>query len=359
MDPSQVRKVITKQLDDLKRKVKAEKELREISRKHEAEKFDMDYKVNKIYKPFVQNLDDKLKPIVADIDSKLQPITVNIENVNKELAKQGQIVQKTYENASDVQQELNEYNERLANIQKHNQEQLAIENIPEKYYNVIGITARNYLANKDSNDSLGMRWDEDTEEFVIGNVTISIDSNSNLTLLDPAKAPQTMVGTEGLWKLLTQKNPYKQGEPRKKWKEVVPEQDILSYARIMYFTKACYRTGKNGYIKRSSSATKWTEIIKPYLERKEAEMAKQRSRSLGDPEGSGLTILPLDKDKLYHKLFVILGNIQAGHTNISNDDIHVASEILEHIKSSLSSIAYNRIAHTLSTLINGKYSKRN
>jgi len=354
---AEIQKSMKKYINDLDKLAKANAKLKNQARLDANENIEYNYKVDKVFKPFVENLDKTLIPIkenVANVSRELIPLKSGIDLVNNELFPMKTEIEKTRALAQDLHQDFEDYNKQLKTVHDHNQEQLAIESIPEKYYSVIGQVAKTYLANRDKNDSLGLRWDEEEELFKIGLYPVEIDTNSNLSIHMPP-APQIVTGTEGLWKLLTQKNPYKPGEPRIKWIAEVPSKDIDTYARLMYYTKACYKEGRNGLVKRSSTASKWNEIIKPYLEKKEAEKSLQRSNSTGHGiKGSGLTIIENDTQKLTHKLWVILGNIRAGHTNISNEDVQIASEILEIIKETISPMTYNNIASTISHFIASK-----
>jgi len=357
--PSEVQQKLRKHLNDLKRKIKADEKLRGLAIQEAKEDMDYNVKVEKVYKPFVENLDRQLVPLKRNTEgvlTRLKPtMSYYTEKLRKELVPIQKDLQETKALTTNLKQDIDEYNTNLREMHNTNQEQLAIDYIPEKYLNVIGNLAKRYLANRDKLDSLGLKWDEDDEVFKLGTFVVNIDGSSNIQLYDPATASVKvqLPATEGLWMLLTQKNPYRVGEPRLKWSQVVTKNDIELYRRWMYLSKACYKEGKNGWNKRSSTATKWVEIIKPYLEQKEREMGS-RSGLKDDVEGSGLTIVENDPKKLSHKLFVILGNLKAGHTNVTHEDIQMASEILDIIKPQISAITYTNIRNIISSYINGR-----
>ena len=89
---------------------------------------------------------------------------------------------------------------------------------------------------------------------------------------------------------------------------------------------------------KGSSNTKYVQIIKPHLD-------KLKSRSL--QTGSG--ILSPDIKELKKKLYIILGNIELNHTNISHKDLETASEIIDILKSKnmITPIIYHNIFQLL------------
>jgi len=349
--PEEVRRQLKEQLNIMKRKIKADEKLKKEARQHLSEDINYNVKVDKIYKPFVDKLDKSLVPVTENVEklkSEILPLKSGIQSMSNDILPLAVGLKDTHRIVQGFENQLQEYNDEIRELHRKTEDQLAIENIPEKVYNIIGAVAKKYLATRDTNDSLGLKWDDETNNYKLGVRPVYIDKNSDITIdYGDGKIYDPITGTEGLWRLLTQGKPYKTGEPSVKWKDVTTNKDIDRYRRLMHNTRACYKEKDGKWIRRSSTASKWNEIIKPFLD----SMAQQKST-----EGSGLTVIENDPDKLNHKLFVILGNIKAGHTNISDEDLQIASEILDILKPSLSSIAYSNIASIISDTINGRNS---
>jgi len=343
--PEDVRRQLKEQLNIMKRKIKADEKLKKEARQNLSEDFNYNVKVDKIYKPFVEKLDKSLVPVKENVEklkSEISPLKSGIQSLNNDILPLAVGLRDTHNIVQGFENQLQEYNDERRELHRKTEDQLAIENIPEKVYHQIGAVAKKYLANRDTNDSLGLKWDDEINNYKLGVCVVHIDKNSDITIEVDGKLTDPISGTEGLWRLLTQGKPYKTGEPTVKWKDVATTKDIDRYRRLMHNTRACYKLKDGKWIRRSSTASKWNEVIRPFLD----SIVQQKSDK--STEGSGLTLIENDPNKLQHKLFVILGNIKAGHTNISDEDLQIASEILDILKPSLSSVAYNNIAGIIS-----------
>src|SRR3954451_10270122 len=161
MNPEQVRKSMKKHIQDLKRLADAKSKLKSLAIQEAKEDMDYNVKVEKVYKPFVENLDRQLVPVKQNTETVLRRMNPTIsyytEKLRKDLVPIQNDLKETKSLATNLQQEFDEYNTKLQQLQNQNQEQLAIEYIPEKYLNVIGNLAKTYLANRDKNDSLGTK----------------------------------------------------------------------------------------------------------------------------------------------------------------------------------------------------------
>src|SRR3954454_19108253 len=204
MNPEQVRKSMKKHIQDLKRLADAKSKLKGLAIQEAKEDMDYNVKVEKVYKPFVENLDRQLVPLKRNTEgvlTRLKPtMSYYTEKLRKEIVPIQKDLQETKALTTNLKQDIDEYNTNLREMHNTNQEQLAIDYIPEKYLNVIGNLAKRYLANRDKLDSLGLKWDEDDEVFKLGTFVVNIDGSSNIQLYDPATASVKvqLPATEGL-----------------------------------------------------------------------------------------------------------------------------------------------------------------
>ena len=158
-------------------------------------------------------------------------------------------------------------------------------------------------------------------------------------------ATKPIIGTGGLWKLLTSKN-----IPDKK---DYKKEDLTNYIIIMYVTKATY--DKNN--KRISGNDKMNKLIKPFVkaieeggDKLDEEINKhfneqenktdedEETDEEGDaysllddkpqpgPSGSGL-ILPSDPNALIDRFDLLFSSKKAGHTGVKNEIVSILDEL--------------------------------
>jgi hypothetical protein len=239
-------------------------------------------------------------------------------------------------------------------------QQQGIKEIEEKSSDVdkniylLGDLPQKYLPGRDT-DSMSIKFDQDVGKFYIGNYNyFNINGND----LEFENSQGGVTGTEGLWMLLTRKDPVNSTRWHDEYS--VSSSDLTKYNTLMYYFNA-YKHPKTGK-RLASSNSKYTQIIKPYVDKREkAELNKSKNASNSSVSGSGINknhlllnswikFLPSDTNSLKQRLYVILGNIQAKHTNITVNDIHEAFEIVDYLKNKnlLSPVSYSNIYGILS-----------
>lgn len=213
---------------------------------------------------------------------------------------------------------------------------LAIQGAPEspissEYANLrLGKISDKYLKKlsvaKDYDYAYGMHPIEGSIDFKLGISKVKIDGNN--IVIDKNK----YIGTEGLWKLLTLKNP---GD--------VPQSDYEKYKKIMLQTKPFLK--EDGSVK-ANKGSKYTNYIKPIyneykllqeLKQATAEVRKQvstpRRSSVGDKDkdiirdkekerernisGTGFKFLSSDPNKLVNRHKILFSEMQSGNTNVN------------------------------------------
>lgn len=171
-----------------------------------------------------------------------------------------------------------------------------------------GRIASNYLGKYLSKDSttdttFGIRRDETENKFFIGNEEVTI-ANDDLTVGD-----KVYEGTDGLWQLLTLKDP----------KEYTAE-DESNYREILLASNAHKTT--EGRLKGSKSK-KYTNIVKPLVTAKTGEGLKE------------VTGLPVDyvywnsPNELVDRLRLLVMEREAGNTGVRNEIESIIEELKE------------------------------
>lgn len=196
----------------------------------------------------------------------------------------------------------------------------------------LGKLADKYLKKMSSHieydNAFGIKPIEGSADFKLGREIVKIDGNN--LLIDKNQ----YIGTEGLWKLLSLKDP---GE--------VSMNDYNNYKKIMLQTKAFLKDG--GTTVKSNRGKKYESFIKPIydqykmiedLKKTTSEIRERartpRRRSVGDiienieKRGTGFKFLPSDPNELINKHRILFSEIQSGNTNVFNELQAINDELL-------------------------------
>lgn len=191
---------------------------------------------------------------------------------------------------------------------------------------MLGKISEKYLKtpNLDYDNAYGIKPIEGSVDFKIGKETVKIDGNN--LIIDGKQ----YIGTKGLWKLLTLKNPGN-----------VSTIDNDNYKKIMLQTKAFLKD--DGNIK-SNRGKKYETFIKPIynefkmfdeLKKKTSELREmvrtpRRSSVGGIPQkqGTGFKFLSSDPNKLVNRHRILFSEIQSGNTNVFNELQAINDELL-------------------------------
>ena len=165
----------------------------------------------------------------------------------------------------------------------------------------LGILGFYHLAKQDDYN-LGIRT-EGAHHF-IGDTHVIVRNDD---IIIPTK-DKFIIGTPGIWKLLTKQNP--QGN--------ITEEDKNIYADLMLKTNALYKNNDPMNNKGKATATnpKWDTYLKSTW--------KNRNKIT---KGDGLIVIPSDPNALLKRFDLLLASKEAGHTGVRNELVSICDEL--------------------------------
>ncbi len=195
-------------------------------------------------------------------------------------------------------------------------------------YSTIAIDhLRQALSNKSKHDNIFGVYNEDNN-LKIGNKVINIDG-SNIKI-----AGKSYQGTEGLWTLLTMKEPGK----------YTPD-DLNNYKNILLDTDAMYQNNDPTADKpKSSRASKWLNIIKPIWHDLKAKTSNVSSLKKSF-DGNGVVYLSQDPCELVTRLNLLISEYRAGNLTVRNEIVAI-TDLLKK-KSIISNAQYKTLNGSL------------
>jgi hypothetical protein len=190
----------------------------------------------------------------------------------------------------------------------------AIEAPPTPQYSTLrlGRLADRYLKTPSLlyDHAYGIKPVEGSTSFRLGRMDVQIEGDD--FTIDGIK----YVGTEGLWKLLTLKNP-----------RDVPSEDLDTYKEMLVQTKAFLIEGQDRV--KCNRGDKYKTIIKPIADEWKATPYStpcatpeptQRKRARRDTvTGLGVVLIPSDPNELVARHRILFGAYQAGNTGVYNE----------------------------------------
>lgn len=201
-------------------------------------------------------------------------------------------------------------------------ETLKLGRISDKYIKQIS-SVTNY------DRAFGIKPIEGSVDFQLGKSIVKIKGN-NFEI-----DKKQYMGTEGLWKLITLKNP---GD--------VSKNDYDNYKTIMLQTKAFLK--EDGKTVKSNRGDKYDKFIKPiYNEYKLIEELKQTTSEIREQTrtprrmnitekdgkdknvtGTGFKFLPSDPNQLVNRHKILFSEMKSGNTNVFNELQAISDELL-------------------------------
>jgi hypothetical protein len=173
----------------------------------------------------------------------------------------------------------------------------------------------------------GLKPIDNSTHFKLGRNEVRIDGD-NLTVVNGS----TYEGTEGLWKLLTLKDP-----------GPVTVNDKEKYEKLITETKAFYRDDEDRV--KANKGNKYKNIIQPIFKKfmsKAAQDAVTPIRNIRDRSssisglsqtanvtGMGIKFLPSDPNKLLERHRLLTLEMIAGNTNVFNEIQAINDVLLE------------------------------
>ena len=149
------------------------------------------------------------------------------------------------------------------------------------------------------------------------------------------KFGEEFIGTDGLWELLTSKNP-----------QNFTNKDYDMYDDLMVMTNAIHRDNDedNPHPKGNHKTYNWLNIIRPIWYRKKGGIFRFPKKKEGQ-EGSGVVIIPSDPNALLERLDLLLASQEAGHTGVRNELISICDELKR--QGVLDTKAYKKLNHII------------
>ena len=159
-----------------------------------------------------------------------------------------------------------------------------------------------------------------------------IIKNNNIFL---PKLGEEFIGTDGLWELLTSKNP-----------QNFTDEDYNMYEDLMIMTNALHRDNdeNNPHPKGNHRSYKWVNIIRPIWYRKKGGVYRFPKKKEGY-EGEGVVVIPSDPNALLERLDLLLASQEAGHTGVRNELVSICDELKR--QGVLDTKAYKKLNHII------------
>ena len=194
---------------------------------------------------------------------------------------------------------------------------------------LVGDTAYYYLNIPNRDPDFGIT--KKGRDHFIGKEHVIIKDN-NIFL---PKFGEEFIGTDGLWELLTSKNPQK-----------YTNNDYDMYEDLMVMTNALHRDNDedNPHPKGNHKTYKWLNIIRPIWYRKKGGIFRFPKKKEGQ-EGSGVVVIPSDPNALLERLDLLLASQKAGHTGVRNELVSICDELKR--QGVLDTKAYKKLNHII------------
>ena len=167
---------------------------------------------------------------------------------------------------------------------------------------VVGELTATFLNRPNRDTNFGIR--KECMHHYIGNKHVIIVNND--IILDG----ETIMGTPGLWELLTSKNPQNYDKA----------EDYASYRYLMLKTNAIHKENdpNNLRAKGNYKGGKWENILSPIW----GEIMKKKGY-----EGKGVVVIPSDHNDLLERLDLLLASQEAGHTGVGNELVSICDKL--------------------------------
>ena len=192
----------------------------------------------------------------------------------------------------------------------------------------VGEIARHYLNKQYRDITFGIR--KEKGHHYIGNKHVIVDDNDIII----AKDGDRFKGTDGLWELITLREPVN-----------FDKEDEDEYERLMVKTNALHREyDPSNPRPRGSMGKKWKNILGPIWYKKQGFSKEDAFRMTKDKnyrkrlirkmrkikyeyEGEGVVVIPSDPNALLERLDLLLASQEAGHTGVRNELVSICDEL--------------------------------
>ena len=192
----------------------------------------------------------------------------------------------------------------------------------------VGEIARHYLSKQYRDITFGIR--KEKGHHYIGGEHVIIDNNDIII----AKDGDRFKGTNGLWELITLREPVD-----------FDKEDKDEYERLMVKTNTLHRDYDPSYPRpRGSMGKKWKNILGPIWYKKQGfsegdafkmtkdknyrkRLIKKMRKIRYEYEGEGVVVIPSDPNALLERLDLLLASQEAGHTGVRNELVSICDEL--------------------------------
>ena len=196
----------------------------------------------------------------------------------------------------------------------------------------VGEIARHYLNKQYRDTTFGIRKVKikDKKHHYIGKTHVIVKDN-DIIIKDSG---ERFKGTNGLWELITLKEPVD-----------FNKEDKNEYERLMIKTNVIHRDDdpKNPRPK-GSDGKKWKELVGPIWYKRQGFSEEDAIRMTKDKnykkrlikkmrklkyeyEGKGVVVIPSDPNALLERLDLLLASQEAGHTGVRNELVSIRDEL--------------------------------
>ena len=210
----------------------------------------------------------------------------------------------------------------------------------------VGELARHYLSKQYRDITFGIR--KEKGHHYIGNQHVIVEDNDIII----SKDGDRFRGTNGLWELITSRDPVD-----------VDKDDKDEYERLMIKTNAlhCDYNPLNPR-PRGSMGKKWKNILGPIWYKKQGfseedafrmtkdknyrkRLIKKMKKIKHEYEGEGVVVIPSDPNALLERLDLLLASQEAGHTGVRNELVSICDELKR--QDVLDTKAYKKLNHLI------------
>ena len=275
--------------------------------------------LSKFYKPITETQ----KATAREITEGLKPIREGIEKLPEAIQPLG----KATEEEEDEEDEEDEEEE-------------------EEEDESVGELAKHYLSKQYRDVTFGIR--KEKGHHYIGNQHVIIEDNDIII----SKDGDRFRGTNGLWELITSRDPVD-----------VDKDDKDEYERLMIKTNALHREyNALNPRPRGSMGKKWKNILGPIWYKKQGFSEEDAFRMTKDKnyrkrlinkmkkikhkyEGEGVVVIPSDPNALLERLDLLLASQEAGHTGVRNELVSICDELKR--QGVLDTKAYKKLNHLI------------
>ena len=248
--------------------------------------------LSKLYKPITETQ----KATTREITEGLKPIREGIEKLPENIL---------------FEKDIKEFDKELKEFEKE---------LKEEEDEKVGELAATFLNRPNLDTNFGIR--KEGIHHYIGDKRVNIVNND--IILDD----ETIMGTPGLWELITSKNPQNYDKAK----------DYAAYRYLLLKSNAIHLDNdpNNRRAKGNYRGDKWKNILNPIWEEIKIKQGYK---------GEEIVVIPSDPNALLERLDLLLASQEAGHTGVRNELVSICDELKR--QDVLDTKAYKKLNHLI------------